>query len=282
MSVQPLNIKQLRIRFDKEKPKFICLRNDEGSTEIPWNNINTKPAVRMKEIEDFFKKDSTPDGLYYFVQRESFTGNTKERQTPVAKGDVTKVATREKPAPIIMHEKAEEVWDFSTALDKSTQIITLTLQLRIATQELQQARRTIAELEAELDGLGEGGEEPGGSSKTMDGIKQLIDTVQPVVDKHFELREKELNQRERYLTQNSGRRGTRITRESPADGSREDGGVPVTDPGYEKYFADVHQNGSQDQFEYECDYLEQTSPELWEQFRVKYEIEDEPEENTEP
>ncbi len=155
------------------------------------------------------------------------------------------------------------------------------MQVQILTQQIKYEQDRNKQLEEELDTLdaqlAEGNDGSSKGSKITDGIKQLIDTVTPVVDKHFELREKELNQRERYLQGNGRSNGSvkRMNRAAPA--TREDGGVETTDPGYEEYFLNVWDQGTEQDFDYECDYLEKTNPELYAQLNEKHGI-DAPEE----
>jgi len=279
-NTEPLKITELRKRFDAEKPKYICLRNDQDETEVPWNPVNMTPEKRMKEIEAWFKRESTPDGLYYFIQKDSNVSSAKERRTPVAKGNIKTLVLREKPQERTqtLQVKATEVWDMNTALDKMSQIAELKFENRFLSEENIYLKKRVAELEAELDEVTpEPDEKTGGAKGAIESLKGLAEIFTPALEKHLELKEKEINQRERYMTSRPSGRAALSGRASRNGSDREDGGIPANDPGYEEYFCRVMDEGSDEEFDMECDYLEKTSPELYARFNEKYELDAEEE-----
>lgn len=274
--VKPLTIQQLRARFDKEKPKFIGLKNEAGQWVVPRNTPKITTAKRMQEIEAFFKKDSTPDGVYFFVTKESLQTNSPETITPVSKGDISAVALREAPQPahVTIHpSRTETVWDLHTAVDKLSYINKLELE----NTNLKAENKELLEENEELRGkIPQEGEKKEGLSESLKGIKDLAEVLLPSLDKHFSQRDKMLSLREQELAiiRQRGTQRANGSEQNTAE-KRSDGGVPVADPGYEEYFAKVVKHGSDEQLDHECEYLEATAPELYKEFEVKYDLAEE-------
>lgn len=268
--MKALTIQQVRARFNKEKPRFVGLKNDKGQFVVPMNTPKIKPADRIKEMERFFDKESTPDGVYYFITKESLVANHPEIETPVAKGKVTDIVLKEKPSAAIITAKTEDVWDLRTALDKSIEIVQLTMENKQLKEENADLRKQIQELSSQL-GEEDENKQPD-MNKTIEGVRNLLQTIAPSIDRHFDLKKEELDVKRLQIQVAQS-----IHARQSNEAQRDDGGVPVNDPRYEEYFKLVCDEGTEEQFDYECDYLERTNPELYQEFAVKYEIEVQPE-----
>jgi len=271
---KPFTIQQIRARFNKEKPKFIGLKNQEGQFEVPMNSPGITAEKRMQAIEAHFKKDSTPDGVYFFITRESLLKNSPERVVPIAKGNVGAIQLIEAPRqPVtVQNSKTETVWDSKTAIDIVSTKNQLEYENKVLREEISALKKQVAELEAELDGEDddEGGTTPKQVNGIISGIKELSETFLPYIDKHFELEEKKLAIR--------GSNGQPVVQRNP--NARSDGGIPHTAANYEIYFSRVVQEGTDEQLDHELEYLENANPSLCQALCAKYGIEDdEPEPN---
>jgi hypothetical protein len=263
-------VNQIRSRFNKEKPRYIGLKNQSGQWPVPINSPSIKAEQRMKQIENFFSKDSTPDGIYFFIQKDSLTPNSPEIVTQVGKGDTRNLpALTEQPRQTLQVTPTKDVWDLKTALDKETQIISLTLQLQFIQDQNIELRRRIKELEEQRP-LQDDEEKKSDGKAMMEGLKEIIEIATPVIDKYFDHDDRKLKLREAQLNGSSpsGRRETRLLTQSASQ--RTDGGVPVDDPGYEEYFKVVVEQGTDPQFDHECNYLESVNPALYQILMDKY------------
>ncbi len=273
-----LTIQKIRARFNREKPKFIGLKNQAGDWEVTMNNPKIKADKKMLEIEKFFAKESTEDGLYYFIQKESLNGKVKERSTPVAKGRVENLpAVQQQPQVIIQERATEEVWDMSTALDKSTQIIRLEFRVENLQRENADLKKEVERLkESELS-------EEDSTSDTLKQFKELAETfIMPMADKYFTQTDDKIKlEKERLQLARAGRGGLPARRTQVAADTREDGGIPADHPKYEKYFKMVVEEGSNEQLDNECNYLEEVDPEYYKELAKKYGVEEQEEKEPE-
>jgi len=280
--MKPLTIKEVRARYNQEKPKFIGLKNSQGEWVVSLNTPKIKPDDRKKEMEKFFLKTSVPDGIYFFISKESLMKNTPEYVTEVVKGDPRNLpALQDAPKVTIQKQATQDVWDMNTALDKETQIIRLTFRNTYLEEEILELKARIRELEAELATPLEDDQDKKSETKDlMDGVKSILEMVTPVVDDHFKLRREELAVKKQQLGGHPGASGAPEPKRLQQTATmRGDGGVPVSDPGYEEYFANVVENAPQELLDLECDYLESVDPQLYQTLWDKYNPEEPEEEN---
>jgi soluble cytochrome b562 len=272
---QPVTIKQLRARFNKEHPKIIGLKNDQGQWPVATNPPAMKAEVRMKQIEAYLAKESTPDGIYFFIEKEGMK-NAPETVTPVAKGDVRNLPALQEPAQKVIVQKVatQDVWDMDTALDKETQIIRLTFRNTYLEEQIAELKSRIRELEEELaQPLEDDDTEKSDTKDMMDGFKSIVETLTPVIDKHFEQKDRELSIKEKMIVSNGSAQRTLRQAAQTAD-TRTDGGLPCNDPGYEEYFKAVLETGTDAEYDTECNYLESVNPALYEELDEKYNTEE--------
>ncbi len=273
--MKPLTIKELRTRFNKEKPKFIGLKNDKGEWSVPMNNPKIKPGTRMNEIENLFSKESTPDGIYYFISRDSMLKTAPVIETPVAKGTVTAQMMEAAPARTVIQpspmRKDESVWTPKEAVEHLTEVERLKLQLASKDDEL---KRFKAE-QLEEDNLPE--EEPPLDTKTfIDSIKGLAEVFAPALDKYLDTENRKLAIKERQLgiMENRRRIAAGAASATQTGNRRPDGGLFVDDPGYEDYFRALYEADDDAQLNNELDMLEQNEPEIYAQMIEKYPLDD--------
>lgn len=271
MSNTPLTLKQVQTRFNKDQPKFVGLKNANGEWEVAYNSPKISSKKRMLDIAKHFSKESTPDGIYFFVTKETLHKDHPERSVPVAKGNVRNLPAVVDPPKVTVQERAtEEVWDLKTALEKSTDLIRLDFQNQALAKENKELMEEIIRLREKSEEKDPEKE----SSKAISQFKEIAEMFRPIVDEHFKLKKdrNEIDKRKLALME----RGKGPARRQPASDEREDGGFPVDHPKYEKWFALVVAEGTNEELDNECNYLEQADPEYYKELAEKYGVAEAP------
>lgn len=269
------SIGDIRELFNKELPKFIGLKNDQGAWEVMRNNPAIPAKKKMAEIEKHIARDSTPDGCYYFVMKDSQLTNAPERVFIVVKGTPPAQIKEAPSVTTVQTVVAENVWDTQTAVEKLTEINRLAMENDLLRKENTELNRQLLDKQA----MAEDEEEDGATDMSgfMKEARGLIEMLMPAWDKQVEVKEKQLALKARQLDLME-RKGLPAS----TGGKRTDGGAEVTDRDYETYFLNVRSKGTDAQFEKECNYLEQADAAKYAKFVEMGYIEVEEEEEEEP
>lgn len=264
MTNQLYTIKQVTEIFKEAKPKFVSLKTPSGTFDIRKNQPKTGEVdKRFKAIVDRLNQKSMQPGIYIVAMQNSNMDNTTVSEFPVQVGKESnnKVQMAESitiPQP--------SVWTMEKAMAVHMDLVETKLQLSYEKQTNAMLTKEIEELESELkkyESLSENG-------KDNSPFKDAVETIRPLLNIFLEQNDRKLSLQEKQLgLNNNNKPGT----------TRPDGGIHPTSPGYKEYFEAVME-GDEDDFNYECDYLEKNFPELWKKTAEYYNIEDEPANDT--
>lgn len=260
--MKPLTIQEIRKRFNKEKPKFICLKNDKGQTVVARNNPKINAEKRMKEMEQFFENESTPDGLYYFISKNSLQATSPEMETPVAKGTVPSEVPALRERVIVQTTPTENVWTAKEAVLHLTENERLKLQLEAKEKELQEIKRK--QLQENDDLYDDDDEEPGADiASIFSGLKEILPTL---ADRWFDDRKeaRALKARQLDLYERTHLNGATQQQDE------EDAPEPAETPEYVAYWDELVQDNDQEAIDEELDLLEKEFPELYQKVCAKY------------
>lgn len=257
--MKPLTIQEVRKRFNKEKPKFICLKNDKGQSVVQQNNPKINAEKRMKQMEQYFENDSTPDGIYYFVSKNSLQRNAPETETPVAKGTVpAEVPALRERIITIQPSQTESVWTAKEAVVHLTENERLKLQLEAKEDELKRLKVQLAEDDDDDDD-----EAPQDVTATF---KPLLELLSPLADRYFDDRKdaRALKMRQLDILEKQG--AARQVEEPGADEAPDPGNTPE----YVAYWEELVADNDRQEIEEELELLERDFPELYQKVCAKY------------
>jgi len=260
MEIEVKSLAQIQKIFADEKPPFVALRNAKNASVVPWNSPSITESERFKAIEKKLRSPSTPDGVYYFLYKDSINKNILESVTAVGKGNYTNTVQ----VASIAATPSESVWSVHQALDILTAKNFLELRVKQLEQLVTDQASYIKELEEKVpqEQLQENG-------NFLGDLTQFANMVIPIVDGFMKLEKQKLELKERQLNE----RGAAVAPVDDGIKYREDGGVSFDDPHYPEYFDTVYNQGGDDLLDYELNVLEQNNPNLYAQFVEHYKIE---------
>jgi hypothetical protein len=247
--------------YKDAKPKFVALKSPSGNFDIHYNQ-QKKGAVeeKFKQIVDRLSQKTLPGGLYSFVIKNSHMPNTQETEYPVQVGNISKIEVTP-----MAQQNLPSVWTMAEALKINAELQKVTIQNEFHVQYISQLENRVKELEAEILELEKNqlSDQPG----VNNAFKDAVDVAKPLLDIFFEQRNRQLAIEEKKLSMQSP-----MKQLNAGVVKRSDGGVHPTDPGYQTYFEDIHDNATQEVFDYECDYLERNFPEFYIEVCKRYKI----------
>ena len=255
---------QIQQLYTDGKPRFVALLTPNGETEIPYNPPNKKSEERIKEIISRLKNKTTPPGVYLYCTKTASINNSVQNEYPVRVGkpvNDTKIQT--------IQMQAESVWSTAKAIEIMTEKNRLEMLLDFEKEQNRQLRERIIELEKELDAV------PLNEGNTPNGwLKDASESLKPILDLYFEQNERRLTLEEKKLGMNGSSKKQNTT------SGRPDGGILPTDNRYKEYFEEILNSGSEDDLNYECDYLEANFPDIYPAIMQLYKIEEIPDNET--
>lgn len=250
-------IAQVTQIFKDTKPKHVALKTATGLYEVRYN----QPAAgevekRFKTICERVKMKTTAPGIYIVAMKDHNSPGTAEKEYAIQIG--TPLA-QNKPMSYIQ-DNPQSVVTMAEWMKMLKENLTLTTQLEFEKETVRLLTKKVSELETELQKA-----ETLADNSENSPLKDLSEVFRPLLDVYFEQNDRKLKIEEKKLSLSSP--GT-------SEQKRADGGLLPTDKGYHEYFEDIHTNGTDDDFEYECDFLEKNYPELWVKVKEHYKIED--------
>lgn len=259
-NIKTFKLEELKRMFNKERHKFVGLQNDSGQFIVPFNTPAVKSTVQFAKIEEALKKESIPDGVYYYVHKDSLIKTAPIYEHMIVKGN--KALLKEKPQQhVVISSATEQVWGVNEVVEKLNYINKLEMKVEQLEKQAQLDAAYIAELEGKQPELGEG--------NVSNMFKDISETFAPIIDKYFEQEDKRLALKTAQFSRamNQNRQQIPIQMKRPAvvstPGLREDGGVPTDSANYREYFERVYNLNDDATLDYELTILEKSNPQLY-------------------
>lgn len=256
-------INQLKSIAKDQGYKLAALEDQQGRRILSFNQLKTSIDKHLTLIPTRLKSEINPDGVYFVLMAQNISKAGKDPDKfPILKGKVSPddlVEAEKRSLPLTLAVSEPAVLTYAQAIEYNRVIASNESEIKQLKWELEQAKLTIAELEAELDEEDEGLSEGGPVNPIAKFLSDTMPTIIPMIEKHFELQEKRINLDEMKLKGGGGnkssvKKGDRIKQIVP-------GTQPHMDLIWQLYNSD--KEGDEEKLNTELDKLERTNPEVY-------------------
>lgn len=187
------SINQLKKLAKEQGYKLAALENATGKRLQSFNKLTTKVDTQLNTISTRLQSEIYEDGIYTILLSRTINNMQDPDRYQIVKGKLTPEHLEEKPNPVILTPKAEEVLTWSSALAMQQQISNLTAEVKQLRFENNLLQSQLDAMEDEDNSLADS---PGGATELKSGtqtfLSETLPSFLPIIDRYFDQEDKKL------------------------------------------------------------------------------------------